>query len=77
MAVGLVTDTLAEAARVGLETMPIHTGALKKWATGKGNTGKPGMMKRAAELYPDIEIIDDNHADALLLLSYGLEEVGV
>jgi hypothetical protein len=77
LAVGLVTDVLAEAARVSLEHMPVHTGALKKWATGKGNTGKEGMIKRAEELYPGIEIIDDNHADALLLLGYGLEEVGV
>lgn len=77
LAVGLVTDTLAEAARVSVEHMPVHTGALKKWATGKGNTGKDGMIARATELYPDIDIIDDNHADALLLLGYGLEEVGV
>ena len=35
------------------------------------------MIARAEELYPEIEIIDDNHADALLLLSYSLEEVGV
>ena len=77
LAVGLVTDVLAEAARVQMEHMPVHTGALKKWATGKGNTGKAGMILRAVELYPNIEIIDDNHADALLLLGYGLEEVGV
>ncbi len=77
LAVGLVTDTLAEAARSEVEHMPVHTGALKKWATGKGNTGKAGMIERAEELFPGLEIIDDNHADALLLLSYGLEEVGV
>jgi len=77
LAVGLVTDVLAEAARHGLEHMPVHTGALKKWATGKGNSGKPLMIARAKELFPKVEIIDDNHADALLLLSYGAEEVGI
>jgi len=77
LCVGLMTDVLAEAARESLEHMSIHTGALKKWATGKGNSGKPIMIARAEELYPDVEIIDDNHADALLLLSYSLEEVGV
>jgi hypothetical protein len=77
LCVGLMTDTLAEAARISAEHMPIHTGQLKKWATGKGNTGKAGMMARAQELYPGIELIDDNHADALLLLSYALEEIGV
>lgn len=77
LAVGLVTDVLAEAAGAGLEHMPIHTGALKKWATGKGNAGKPAMIAKAEELFPKIDIIDDNHADALLLLSFGAEEVGI
>lgn len=77
LCVGLVTDVLAEAARHKLEHMPIHTGALKKWATGKGNSGKPAMIAQAKKLFPTIEIIDDNHADALLLLSYGAEEVGI
>lgn len=77
LAVGLVTDVLAEAARVGAEHMPVHTGSLKKWATGKGNAGKPMMIARAEELYPDVSIIDDNHADALLLLAHGIEETGV
>jgi len=77
LAVGLVTEVLAEAARVEVEHMPVHTGTLKRWATGKGNTNKEGMMKRAAELYPKVDIIDDNHADALLLLSHGLDELGI
>lgn len=77
LCVGLMTDVLAEAARGGLEHMSVHTGALKKWATGKGNSGKAIMIAKAEEIYPNIEIIDDNHADALLLLGYGLEEIGV
>jgi len=77
LCVGLVTDVLAEAARHKLEHMPVHTGALKKWATGKGNSGKPVMIARAKVLFPAVDIIDDNHADALLLLSYGAEEIGV
>lgn len=75
LAVGLVTDVLAEAARHGLEHMPVHTGSLKKWATGKGNAGKSMMIEKAKELFPDVDIIDDNHADALLLMAYGLSEV--
>jgi len=77
LCVGFVTDVLAEAARHKTEHMPIHTAALKKWATGKGNAGKPMMIKRAKEIYPNIDIIDDNHADALLLLGYTLEEIGI
>jgi Holliday junction resolvasome RuvABC endonuclease subunit len=75
LAVGLVTDVLAEAARYNLEHMPVHTGSLKKWATDKGNASKAEMIEKAKKLYPSIEIIDDNHADALLLLTYGLAEV--
>ena len=41
--------------------------ALKKWATGNGNAKKEDMIKRAHELFPDVKIVDDNHADALLL----------
>lgn len=76
LCVGLMTDVLAEAARHGLEHTGVHTGALKRWATGKGNAGKDQMIKKASELFPDIELIDDNHADALLLLKYGLDEIG-
>jgi Holliday junction resolvasome RuvABC endonuclease subunit len=76
LAVGLVTDVLAEAARRNLEHMPVHTASLKKWATGKGNAGKPAMIEKASELYPNEKILDDNHADALLLLKYGLDEIG-
>lgn len=77
LCVGLVTDVLAEAARYGLEHMPVHTGALKRWSTGKGNAGKPEMIAKATELFPDVQIIDDNHADALMLLKYGLAEISV
>lgn len=48
---------------------------LKKWATGKGNAGKPMMIQAAQERWPHVEIIDDNHADALLLAAWGLENV--
>lgn len=38
---------------------------IKKFATGKGNAGKPLMIQAAKDKYPTINIIDDNHADAL------------
>lgn len=39
---------------------------IKKFATGKGNAGKPLMVSSAEEKYK-IEVLDDNHADALHL----------
>jgi Holliday junction resolvasome RuvABC endonuclease subunit len=75
--VGFSTNVLAEAALFGLEHLAVHTGSLKKYATTKGNAGKEEMIAKAKELFPDIEIIDDNHADALLLLKYGLSEIGI
>jgi len=74
--VGFSTSVLAEAALFGLEHLAVHTGSLKKFATGKGNSGKEEMIAKAKEFYPDVEIIDDNHADALLLIRYGLNEIG-
>lgn len=54
--------------------IPVST--IKKHATRKGNANKENMMKAARRLYPDAEIIDDNHADALLLLSYAKKHYG-
>jgi len=74
--VGLSTNVLAEAAQFSLEHLAVHTGSLKKFATGKGNAGKDEMIVKAKEFFPQTAIIDDNHADALLLIKYGLNEIG-
>ena len=41
---------------------------IKKFWTGSGNAGKPAMIAEAKKRFPDLEIIDDNHADAIALL---------
>lgn len=41
---------------------------VKKFFTGKGNASKEDMIKTAKKKYPEIEIIDDNHSDALAIL---------
>lgn len=51
----------------------VQTNVLKKAATGKGNAGKPAMIEAAKAAFPDIEIIDDNHADALHLLRHAID----
>ena len=77
LCVGLVTDVMAEAALYELEHMSVHSATLKKFATGKGKAGKDEMVLKAKEFYPSVEILDDNHADALLILRYGLTELGL
>lgn len=68
--VGLVSTVQAFAAEHRAELMPVHTAELKKWATGKGNAGKPEMIKAAKGRGWDPD--DDNEADAALLLEYAL-----
>jgi Holliday junction resolvasome RuvABC endonuclease subunit len=41
---------------------------IKKHATGKGNAGKDQMLAAAKAKWPDMEIVDDNNADALWIL---------
>ena len=76
VAVGLVTDVLAEAAREGIEHMSVHSGTLKKATTGSGRSSKADMIAQVKLWYPNTHIIDDNHADALCLLNYGINEIG-
>jgi crossover junction endodeoxyribonuclease RuvC len=40
---------------------------IKKWATGNGNASKEIMLALAKKRWPEIAIVDDNQADALLL----------
>jgi Holliday junction resolvasome RuvABC endonuclease subunit len=48
---------------------------IKKQATGKGNASKDNVLAAACMRWPKLDIIDDNHADALWLLDLALEEV--
>ena len=48
--------------------VPVQT--IKKHATGSGNAKKDDMIFSASMKFPKINIIDDNHADALHLLDY-------
>ena len=76
--VGLITHMQGVCAEFGAEYTHCHTATLKKFATGKGNAGKPEMLAAAREKYAKTgEIIeDDNQADALMLLAWA-EETGV
>jgi len=69
---GKVQEFVAE---YGGECVPVPIATLKKWATGRGNAGKPEMVAEAQRRHPEIEIINHDHADALLLLDYAYAEL--
>ena len=52
------------------EGVPVQT--IKKHATGRGNADKQQMVDAAVQQFKSINVIDDNHADALHLLDYCL-----
>jgi Holliday junction resolvasome RuvABC endonuclease subunit len=72
--VGLTTVIQTICAEKGIEHVAVHTGTLKKHATGKGNSGKPEMMGAAKE--KGWKFQDDDEADALWLLDYAIETYG-
>ncbi len=49
---------------------------IKRFATGKGNAKKPDMIEAAKRLWPMENVVSDDQADALCLLSLALSEYG-
>jgi Holliday junction resolvasome RuvABC endonuclease subunit len=72
--VGLMTHALSWAAANGIEHAGVHTATLKKWATGSGK-GDKNAMKTVAAAMLGRDPIDDNEADAVLLLAYAEAEL--
>jgi hypothetical protein len=64
---------LAFCAGAKLQHTAVHTGSLKKYATGHGNASKGDMMAAAAIRYEGIAVGSDDEADALMLLAYAEE----
>jgi len=73
--VGMVTKCQEWVAENKMEVTSRHTSEVKKHATGKGNSGKEEMMKAAWEKWPSLDLIDDNHVDALWLLDLVMSEM--
>lgn len=86
--VGMTTRIQEFAAEIGAEHAAVHTGTLKKWATGNGRAGKADMIEAAKRWlwnesfvpHRDLaaylaEPMDDNEADALLLLAWARENL--
>ena len=74
---GFVSQLQAFAAEHRIEIKAVHSGTLKKFGTGSGAAGKPQMMAAAGARYPDRVIIDDNEADALILLDFARKELRI
>lgn len=65
---GLLAHLTAWCERHGVPYQGVPVGTIKKYATGKGNAGKPEMIDAARVL--GYHPADDNEADAIHLLRY-------
>lgn len=72
LTIGMVTRIQEMCEKMEIEYTSIHSKSLKKFITGKGQADKVAMISAARKRY-DINIIDDNHADALLMLTWARE----
>lgn len=70
--VGMTIAIQKTCAEEEIEYHGVHSGKLKKFATGKGNAPKELMVSLALEKYK-MNLKDDNEADALHLLAYAEE----
>ena len=73
---GFITGIHRFAAKSNVEYKAVSPSTIKKFATGKGNAGKPEVkawFERTIGRAP----VDDNEADATALLSYAAHELGV
>jgi len=52
----------------------VPVGTIKKFATGKGNSNKDAMLAAARKRWPEVDILDDDQADALLLWAWSKDE---
>ena len=73
--VGFQTRVQELAAEREIPYAGVPTGTLKKAMTGKGNASKEDMIEAARTRW-GIEPEDDNHADALCVMAWGLREYG-
>jgi len=73
LAVGFSTRVQEQAARRGINFTSVHSATLKKHATGSGRANKQDMID-AARVILEREPLDDNEADAVLILQWAKEQ---
>lgn len=57
-----------------IEHQAVHSSEIKREATGRGSASKADMIAAAKIKWPKINVISDDHADALWLLHYATKE---
>ena len=67
---GMTTRIQERCDLCNIQYTSIHSAALKKYATGKGNSPKDLMLVLAREKWGK-DVIDDNQADALWMMEWG------
>lgn len=72
---GLVAVLQTVCIKKGISYEGVPVGTIKKHATKSGNADKKAMVKAAIHKFKNINVIDDNHADALHLLDYVLSRL--
>jgi crossover junction endodeoxyribonuclease RuvC len=60
----------------GVRIVVVPPASAKKWATGKGNADKDDMMLAAARMWPVLDGIKNDTADALALAGIGMHLLG-
>ena len=63
---------MGTAAQYGIPLCSYAAKTIKKSATGSGKAEKEDMIAAAKRDFPHLDIVDDNMADALHVLAYGL-----
>jgi Holliday junction resolvasome RuvABC endonuclease subunit len=76
IATGFATRVMEFCSRLNKQHTAVYASTLKKWATGKGNSKKPEMIRAAIERFGrEADDLDDNEADAICLLEFAKAEL--
>ena len=60
----------------GWDVVEITPGGVKKYATGSGNASKDTVLAAVVKRYLDVDVTDNNVADALTLAAMGARSLG-
>lgn len=70
----LVVDELCGSSFADVVEVP--PALVKKYATGRGNAGKDEVLAAVVRRYSDVEVTNNNEADALVLRAMGCDRLG-
>lgn len=59
-----------------VDVVEVQPTARAKYATGKGNAGKDEVLAAVVRRYPDVDVTNNNEADALVLRAMGCDHLG-